>query len=81
MVYIRAGIPLGVYLALPRKWGLAGLWTGLTVSLAYSCLVAAIVLVRIKWKNAIGKREENAPRGEEGEVQSTIEPRGFGVSV
>lgn len=78
---VPAGIPLGVYLAFPRQWGLAGLWIGLTVSLAYSCLVATIVLVRANWKNAVDEKEENAPRGEEGEVQSTIEPRGFGVSV
>ncbi|KAF8559902.1 hypothetical protein OG21DRAFT_1689 [Imleria badia] len=75
------GIPLGVYLALPRQWGLAGLWVGLTVSLAYSCLVATIVLVRTNWKNAVGARgdSEDVPRREEEEVQPMIEPRGFGT--
>ena len=79
---IFAGIPLGVYLALPRQWGLAGLWFGLSVSLAYSCLVATVVLVRTNWKNAVGVRGENVPRAEEGDVQPTIEPSsGLIVSV
>ncbi|KAG9313939.1 hypothetical protein JVU11DRAFT_4713 [Chiua virens] len=55
------GIPLGVYLALSRQWGLTGLWVGLTASLAYSCLVAAIVLMRTNlWKNVVGDRESGS---------------------
>lgn len=79
-VCIPAGIPLGMYLAFPKQWGLAGLWVGLTVSLVYSCLVATIVLVRTNWKKAVGERGQNAPSGEGG-VQPTIEPRGLGALV
>ncbi|KAF8433495.1 hypothetical protein L210DRAFT_83388 [Boletus edulis BED1] len=70
------GIPLGVHLALQRQWGLAGLWIGLTISLAYSCLVAMIVLVRTNWKNA---KKENTPRRADEEAQPANEPRGFGT--
>ncbi|KAF9225312.1 MATE efflux family protein [Gyrodon lividus] len=58
------GIPLGLYLAFPRRWGLAGLWAGLIVSLTYSCLVATTVLVKTNWKKAEGQKR-GAAEGEE----------------
>ncbi|KAH7886242.1 hypothetical protein F5I97DRAFT_1878769 [Phlebopus sp. FC_14] len=62
------GIPLGLYLAFPRHWGLAGLWAGLIVSLTYSCVVAVTVLVSTDWKKAAkGKKEQDRARDEGGQ--------------
>ncbi|KIK97684.1 hypothetical protein PAXRUDRAFT_763139 [Paxillus rubicundulus Ve08.2h10] len=61
------GIPLGLYLAFSRHWGLVGLWVGLIISLAYSFLVATIVLVTTSWKIA-GGQKGTASEGEEDQV-------------
>lgn len=37
---------MGLWLAFSKEWGLAGMWTGLIVSLAYACIVGSFVLVR-----------------------------------
>ncbi|KIJ22209.1 hypothetical protein PAXINDRAFT_165453 [Paxillus involutus ATCC 200175] len=58
------GIPLGLYLAFSRHWGLVGLWVGLIISLAYSFLVATTVLVTTSWKIA-GGQKGSASEGEE----------------
>ncbi|KIJ66439.1 hypothetical protein HYDPIDRAFT_180864 [Hydnomerulius pinastri MD-312] len=69
---LQSGIPLGLYLAFPRHWGLAGLWAGLIVSLAYSCLVSMTVLVTTSWKKAAGEKE-SGPTDEEEDVRPTAE--------
>ncbi|KAH7930437.1 hypothetical protein BV22DRAFT_1054993 [Leucogyrophana mollusca] len=51
-------IPLGLYLAFVRHWGLAGLWTGLVVSLLYSCVVAGVALLTADWSAATSVSEE-----------------------
>lgn len=43
------GIPLGLWLTFWYKWQLAGLWTGLAASTAYSFLVAVVLLIRSDW--------------------------------
>ncbi|EGO31132.1 hypothetical protein SERLADRAFT_432789 [Serpula lacrymans var. lacrymans S7.9] len=57
------GIPLGLYLAFGRHWGLSGLWAGLIASLTYSLVVAAIVLLTSSWSS----RDKNTREAEEDE--------------
>lgn len=54
------GIPLGLWLAFWCKWQLAGLWTGLAASTAYSTMIGAILLVRSNWAVDVAHLSENA---------------------
>ncbi|KAH7905743.1 hypothetical protein BJ138DRAFT_727480 [Hygrophoropsis aurantiaca] len=77
------GIPLGLYLAFFRHWGLSGLWTGLIVSLLYSWVVAGVALLTSDWSAAASTTEDSAAPAEmvETHVPEPEPTTGFGEHI
>ncbi|KAF8217805.1 mate-domain-containing protein [Mycena galopus ATCC 62051] len=65
--YYIIGIPFGAFLAFNLKFGLHGLWIGLTVSLVYCAVFGTLLCVRTDWDREVRKvvtriDAENNPR-------------------
>jgi hypothetical protein len=61
--YYLLGIPFGIYLAFPRKFGLHGLWFGFTVSLICTACVGIWLCVRTDWDHEVTKAAERLREG------------------
>jgi MATE family multidrug resistance protein len=61
--YYLLGIPFGIYLAFPRKFGLHGLWFGFTVSLICTACVGIWLCVRTDWDHEVRKAAERLREG------------------
>mmetsp|Transcript_57759 Transcript_57759/g.95467 ORF Transcript_57759/g.95467 Transcript_57759/m.95467 type:complete len:519 (+) Transcript_57759:24-1580(+) len=45
-IYYGCGVPLGLWLAFPQRWGLIGLWTGLGLAVLLGCIGAGVQTTR-----------------------------------
>lgn len=64
--YYVFALPLGLYLAFGRSWGLAGLWTGICLALVIVSLVQIVVVIYADWDEIIQKSlDELAHENEE----------------
>lgn len=63
-LYYVFALPLGLYLAFGRAWGLAGLWSGICFALVFVSLLQILFVVYADWDEIIQKAKEEIARDE-----------------
>lgn len=68
--YYVIGIPLGIYLGFKHNMGLAGLWIGMAVALAYGGVVGVWLCLRTDWQEEVQKVRERAEKEGRGAISA-----------